>query len=365
MQISKMPKKKVLNIIYSGFGGHGSVWYSLMNGGGLLNWDNYVVFYGIEDLNPDYELFCNNNNIPFLFLKKESKVDFINWFRLLKFVLKNRITNVIQHQHNTIFAFILLRLSSKFKLIYVDHTTLEILKFIDKFFRNSSLLFCNFSILINELQHKGIPNFINKNKVKYIPNGIDNKIFKPNVTFESKSMDPFKVGMASRICHPKDFITLINAVKILSKNYDIQLHIAGIGEDFEKVKDYIITSKSQDIVFLRGLITRNELTGFYNEINVFVLSSFSECMPMVLLEAMACKTPVIGSNVRGINEIIINEQNGLLFEFKDEIDLSNKIEMLINNKIKTIELINNGYYTATQVFSMENMFNKYNNLIQK
>jgi glycosyltransferase involved in cell wall biosynthesis len=61
-----------------------------------------------------------------------------------------------------------------------------------------------------------------------------------------------------------------------------------------------------------GNIPNHELPDFLNPHELFILPSFYENMPKTLLEAMACGLPVIGTNVKGINEVIKHGKNGIL-----------------------------------------------------
>ena len=76
--------------------------------------------------------------------------------------------------------------------------------------------------------------------------------------------------------------------------------------------------------------------------SLFVLPSRTEAMGRVLLEAMACKKPIIASNVGGIPEIIKDGYNGLLFESENVDDLAEKIRLVLSNKKYPTMLRNNG-----------------------
>ena len=80
---------------------------------------------------------------------------------------------------------------------------------------------------------------------------------------------------------------------------------------------------------------RDDIPELLNIFDMFCLPSIHEGMPLSILEAMACKNTVIVSNVMGINEIINDNRNGMLFENDNENDLANKIEkMLIDQDLK-------------------------------
>ena len=84
--------------------------------------------------------------------------------------------------------------------------------------------------------------------------------------------------------------------------------------------------------------------------SLFVLPSRTEAMGRVLIEAMACKKPIVASNVDGIPTIVKNDFNGLLFESENVDDLAEKIDRLLGNKDLAKKLAENGYiYAQTQL----------------
>jgi glycosyltransferase involved in cell wall biosynthesis len=81
-----------------------------------------------------------------------------------------------------------------------------------------------------------------------------------------------------------------------------------------------------------GNITHDKLPDVYAIANIYVIASWFEGTPKTLLEAMYNGLPIIGSNVNGINNIISDRKNGLLFEKNNDLQLSEHIKFLIQNK---------------------------------
>jgi len=63
---------RVTQILYSGLGGHGSVVFSLLDADKKKEWQPALIFYGIEDVLPEYENVCRKKDIPFLYIRKKS-----------------------------------------------------------------------------------------------------------------------------------------------------------------------------------------------------------------------------------------------------------------------------------------------------
>ena len=168
--------------------------------------------------------------------------------------------------------------------------------------------------------------------------GVDDQKFRPVATKSSLGKNNCKlvIGCASRLLRDKGIPELIEAVKIVEKNYDIELQIAGdihlknpsscTPKDIEK------WSKILSVKFLGNV---SDMVGFWQGCDVAILPSHREGFPKALLEAAACGLPLLGSDVPGVREIAVNGYNGLLFAKGDCHDIARKIEkMLIDQKLR-------------------------------
>ena len=112
-----------------------------------------------------------------------------------------------------------------------------------------------------------------------------------------------------------------------------KLLIGGDGE-IEKVQQYIIDNKLDNVAEYIGWISGEEKTKLLNEVDVFVLPSYNEGLPISILEAMSYNLPIISTKVGGIPEVLKNEYNGYLINPGDLIALENAISALIDNPSK-------------------------------
>jgi glycosyltransferase involved in cell wall biosynthesis len=119
---------------------------------------------------------------------------------------------------------------------------------------------------------------------------------------------------------------------------------------FLKNVDKIIHSK----VTFHKEIKRVELVKKYAEFDIFIAASRFDNFPFTVLEAMAAGSPVIGSNNSGINEQIIDQNNGLLFDGTPS-DLCKKIITLCQNKILRETIGRNGFEYINSNFSQESI----------
>jgi glycosyltransferase involved in cell wall biosynthesis len=97
--------------------------------------------------------------------------------------------------------------------------------------------------------------------------------------------------------------------------------------------------------------------------SLYVLASRTEAMGRVLLEAMACRKPVIASNVGGVPYVIEDGYNGLLFEKENVDDLAEKIKLVLSDNELAEKLAENGYMYVRKNLSEKNYINNYKNMI--
>jgi teichuronic acid biosynthesis glycosyltransferase TuaC len=93
---------------------------------------------------------------------------------------------------------------------------------------------------------------------------------------------------------------------------DVHLYIAGSGPDRKKLEDLVQTLKVQQQVRFLGPLPQTELKRYYGGADALVLASSREGWANVLLESMACGTPVIASNVWGTPEVVAAPEAGVL-----------------------------------------------------
>jgi len=142
-----------------------------------------------------------------------------------------------------------------------------------------------------------------RDKIVLIPNYIDTDLFKP-INNEKKTNHILFIG---RLYIEKNLFNLFEAMKNLK---DFTLDLIGNGPYREYLEEKAKLMKI-NINFL-GTIPNSRLPSIINQYEMFILPSYFEGNPKSLLEAMSCGIPCIGTNVRGINEIITHGENGYL-----------------------------------------------------
>jgi glycosyltransferase involved in cell wall biosynthesis len=197
---------------------------------------------------------------------------------------------------------------------------------------------------------------LNPDKATIIPNGINLKKFanlqRKNPEF-IKSLnlkeDDFIIGNVSRFDIQKNQSLIIKtATALIAKYPNMKFVLVGNGKKLDESKKLAESLNLGDNLIFTG--EQHNLTDYYSIFDVFVFPTFWEGMPYVLLEAMACRLPIICSDIPSLNEIIENEKSALTINPKSEIALFEKLEKLFNDK-KLLNEISSGAYEAVKKYS--------------
>jgi glycosyltransferase involved in cell wall biosynthesis len=192
-------------------------------------------------------------------------------------------------------------------------------------------------------------------KVAVIPNGVDPRIFKPLNKEEMRQelgypKDERIVVCIARLVPVKGVEYLIRAIKLLK---GVKLIIIGEGSE----RDRLEKIGKKEIEFL-GFVARNKIPYYLNIADVFVLPSLHEGFGIVLIEAMACGIPVVGSRVDGIVDIIEDGKNGFLVPPRDPKSLASAIERLLKDEDLRERLGEEGLRKVRKEFTWELVFKR-------
>lgn len=164
--------------------------------------------------------------------------------------------------------------------------------------------------------------------------------------------------MAGRISKDKGWDTFINAIRIteltgLHANYSI----VGSGSEDQDLDDLIQSEGLQDVVHRIPMLSQEKLRNYYDSLDYFVFPSrrVGESLGLVGLEAMACGTPVIGSDFAALKDYIVDGYNG----FKFDVGSANSLSLVIQRRILSStntdyrSLQNGAIQTSSKYFSDE------------
>ena len=165
--------------------------------------------------------------------------------------------------------------------------------------------------------------------IKTIANGIEVEAFR-----NAKPPDPIHpqakiIGMVARLDLQKGFECLLLAVRKLQKTFEnFRVVITGEGPDRPAIEQMIEHYGLQRCVILAG--ARSDMSNVYAAMDIFVLPSLNEGLPMTLLEAMAASKPVIASRVGAIPDVVQDGETGLLVTPGDSSALCDALAQLLS-----------------------------------
>ena len=125
---------------------------------------------------------------------------------------------------------------------------------------------------------------------------------------------------------------LLKACSLLKRD-GVQFHLIIIGEgpDRSSLEKFVARNDLREVVTFTGVLGQDKVRQQYDRADLFVLASFAEGVPVVLMEAMAKEIPVISTRITGIPELIQHGQDGLLATPGDAEDLASQILTLLNH----------------------------------
>lgn len=171
-------------------------------------------------------------------------------------------------------------------------------------------------------------------KIEIVPNGVDLKLFSPdgdtgNIAEEYNLPTGNIILFVGRLVKYKGLEYLIRAMKLVK---DGTLLIIGSGQEETHLKTLVKEQQIHNVKFIAG-IEHNHLAPFYRISDVFVIPSITrgENFGIAALEAMACGTPVIASDLPGHREFIPDDC-GISIKPKDTGELASAINTLLSNR---------------------------------
>jgi glycosyltransferase involved in cell wall biosynthesis len=213
---------------------------------------------------------------------------------------------------------------------------------------------------------------VEENRRKIIMNGYDEELFIPKNVDKMKVLKEFNINVvpdyivsfAGKLTHFKGVDVLIKAAKMYSDalNKNVVTLIAGNGElynELRRLKESLNLSK----VFFLGHVSQQTLVDIYNISDVNVVPSRMEPFGLVAVEALACGTPVVGTNQGGLVDFI-NDEVGSLVDVDDDIELYKAIIKELTRKDKE-ERSKKAHRYAAENFSWKRTVDKVEKLYKE
>lgn len=209
--------------------------------------------------------------------------------------------------------------------------------------------------IARQLVASGVP----AGRIAVVANGIDIRAFDPRTRKsalpESKDL---VIGAVSRLELQKGFEHLLNAFPTVRQSFpSARLLIVGEGPDRGRIEELIKQRGLHNAVTLAGQQT--DMPTVYASMDLFVLPSLNEGLPMTLLEAMAASKPIIATRVGAIPKVISHRTTGLLVEPADSVGLASAITLLLSDRSLRLQQAQNARSHVERCYSAEAMAQSY------
>jgi glycosyltransferase involved in cell wall biosynthesis len=195
-------------------------------------------------------------------------------------------------------------------------------------------------------------------------NGIDINRFKAkkNSFIENKKEEKIVIGFVGRLSRDKGIIELIEGWRIILKNNkNIELLLVGPFDERDLLPEIIVNEiRNTDTIVQVGYI--DDTSSVYNDIDIFILPSYREGFPTVVLEASATAIPVITTRATGCIDSIIENQTGIYTNI-NSIDIARAIQFYIDNPRIRIEHGQNGRFFVESNFTEDVIYNEIEKLL--
>lgn len=308
--------------------------------------------------------YCDKNNIPVYAYRKRSGIDLRTAFQIAGFC--RRAENPIIHVHDSkshTAAFLsVVFFKNKAPIVVHRRVSFPIKKsYLSDLKYNHSAI--THIICVSENARAMVTSrLLKKDKTVTIHDGIDlskfavkktGQILRDKYKLQPKNM---LIGNISALTVEKDWFTFVDtAIHLLIDHPDFRFLIIGDGPQKQEIAGYVREKGIEDKVIMTGFL--DNIPDILPELDLFLFTSINEGLGTTLLDAFACRIPVVSTNAGGIPEIVKNNITGLIAGVQQPLDLAVNIEKILADKELKSRLVENAF-ASVHGFSAEIMAHK-------
>lgn len=317
--------------------------------------NQYTIYSIRKNGTKDLQLHNKNNNFKIKTIKPANK-----WFAIPAGLPIELARHPVDILHATIVPPLFIPTRMVFTItcwshflqpeFYPPQIRLRLLYLIKKGIKKASAIFC----YTHFLKEKVIEKFgFNPDRIFVIPPGVGDEM-KPiedkqhlETFLLKRGIDAPHIIFLGELSKRKNVIGLIRAYHILVRKYNVSQKLVLLGEKgyyFNKILAEIDRLNLSDRVIFVGRHPHAELPYFYTGADLFIFPTFSEGFGMPPLEAMACGTPVVASNITSVPEVV--GDGAVLMDPYSPGDMAEKIAKILSDKPFRSEMIEKGRVRA-------------------
>lgn len=221
------------------------------------------------------------------------------------------------------------------------------------------IMFCSYSIL---KEFKIAYKKLDLNKVSVVYNAINLKEFDSGRTEYSVNdeNDELSIVFIGRLMWVKGLLYLLKAFRILVRDFKkVRLEIFGKGPEESRLKKLVSNWGLDDKVHFHGYVPKKMLIPRIKKASIVISPSIHEAQSMTVLEAMACRKPIITFDIPSMSEIIVDGETGVLAKPFSHSDLAEKIRIVLSDKKLRSKLGQNAYNYVKEKHNWDRQVEKY------
>jgi glycosyltransferase involved in cell wall biosynthesis len=210
------------------------------------------------------------------------------------------------------------------------------------------------------LRHRLLSNSVPYDRISVVANGVE----VPDLTAREKHRksvreelslqdDEVLVTTVGRLVPVKNHILFLQAARTVVKTKNVKFLVVGDGVLFNSLKAKTKGWNLEGRVFFAGW--RNDVDRILCATDIYVITSVVEGLNLSVLEAMAHGLPIVGTDVKGVSDIVVDKENGFLAALNDVNTLAKAIRTLADNKELSERMGRNGRELVEERYSVKAM----------
>jgi len=222
---------------------------------------------------------------------------------------------------------------------------------------------CDRIIIYSEkiIEEHGLQRY--RNKIYIAPQHfLDINIFRITKPVEERECS---VGYIGALSKAKGVLNFLEAIpRVLEENNNLEFFIGGRGQLEDEIKAYLEDRSLNRKVKLLGWIPHHEVASYMNDLKLLVLPSYTEGLPNIILEAMACGTIVLATAVGAIADLIENGKTGFILEDNSAECIATNIIRVLNHP-DLVQITRNARALIETQFTYEKAVERYRKILSQ
>jgi glycosyltransferase involved in cell wall biosynthesis len=368
--------KKLAVIGFSGLSGATQVGLNYVKGIEIPHDKIVFIFHGkTNTVTPAYLEELSQYGVESCFARKKTGViDFSSEYKVFKYLTKYKPENILMVSSAPFLGVLAYKALNRrpVNILSIEQHPLSITSIKEYIHAYVALTFYNYVIPASKSYAEGYISTMKpfskifRKKIVVIPNGLD--IPKKN-SFHTNEKNLEKetvvLGMAARFDDVKDYETVVRALSELNSKNKVRyiFKAAGEGPNRNKIEKLAEDLNQKDNISFLGLLNKPAMETFYDSLDIYIQSTKGEAMSFSMMEAMGHGKVFLGTNVTGVQEFIVNGENGYLFNCGNYQDLAQKIEFIQKNPAIALQLSKGARNYYNEFFSLSAMVKGYSKLM--